>query len=263
MQTLESTLARAAADPAARPEFYRLLLASQIYVIGSARGNGRDSLAAGDGVALLSLKRADGATAIPFFTSVAALERTLKDESAYLAMPARALFDMTRGATLVLNPGSEYGKEFHPTEIATLLETGLNQVPSAWEVEDNTPVQLGLPAERPVPMLEALSRLLAKHQRVKAAYLCVMRNPSAGEHWSFVVGLEGDGDLFPVIQEAGSIVGDTAPTGAAVDFVAITRGQPGIANYMFTSVDPFYTHARKRSWRDGMRSLFGASVGSS
>lgn len=260
MHTLESALVRAADDPAARPEFYRLLLASEVYVIGSARGQAGESLTAGDGIALLSLKRADGETAIPFFTHLEALERILQDESAYLVMPSRALFGMTRGATLVLNPGSEYGKEFRPAEIATLLETGLNQVPTAWEVEDNTPVQLGPPAERPVTMLEALSRLLAKHKGVNAAYLCVMRNLSEGDHRSFVVGLEGDGDLLPVIQEAGSIVGDTAPAGAAVDFVPITRGQPGIANFMFTSVEPFYTRARQRSWRDGIRSLFGASV---
>ena len=39
-------------------------------------------------------------------------------------MPARVLFEITRGADLFLNPKAEYGKEFYPEEVAMLLATG-------------------------------------------------------------------------------------------------------------------------------------------
>ena len=43
-------------------------------------------------------------------------------ECQYIAMKGRALLEMTRGAPVILNPGSEYGREFTAAEIARLLE---------------------------------------------------------------------------------------------------------------------------------------------
>jgi hypothetical protein len=257
MQTLESALISAVDDPAARPEFYRLLLDSEIFVMGTSGTEGSGVLAPGAGVSLVSLKRADGTTAIPFFSSIESLQRLLQEPTPYLAMPARSLFELTRGAMLVMNPGSDFGKEFLPAEIDMLLETGLNRVPTERQIEDATQVLLGQPAEHPGEMLAALSRLLAKHPRVSAAYLCVMQQANC-EQPSLVVGLEGDGDLRATILEAGSVVADAAPPGAAVDFAAIKRGEAGIAAYMFTSVEPFYLRPQKPGWRDKMRALVGA-----
>jgi hypothetical protein len=262
MQSLESALVQAAQDPAARPEFYRILLESEVYVIGTSNGEGNRVLAPGAGISLMMLEQADGTKAIPFFSSMDALERVLAERTGYLVMPARAFFEMTRGAMLVLNPGYEHGKEFFPNEVASLLDSGLNRVPEERHVHEATQVQLGPPAEHPVAMVEALSRLLAKHPMVNAAYLCVMHDPSADDHpTSLVVGLEGDGDLLRAIREAASVVGDTAPAGAAVDFAEIKRGQPGLAAHMFTSVTPFYQRRPKRGWRASLLSLVGAGGG--
>ncbi len=257
MKTLESALEQAAQDPAARPEFYRLLLDADVYVVGTAVGASTGTLAPGEAVSLMSVQRADGARAIAFFTSVAALTRFFTEEQPYLAMPARALFALTRGNTLVLNPGSEFGKEFLPSEISSLLETGLNAVPSVREVDAETPVQLSVPAEQPVAMVQALTRLMQRHAQVRAAYLCLMRLPSPeDDEPSIVVGLEGDGDVFPAIQEASAVLGGITPPGTAVDFLEIKRGEAGIAEYMFASVRPFYERARRGRWREGLRSLF-------
>jgi hypothetical protein len=249
MQTLDSALVHAAQDPAARPEFYRILLESEIFVIGTT----------GSGISLMMLERSDGTKAIPFFSSMDALQRMLEEDTSYLTMPARTLFEMMRGEMLVLNPGSEHGKEFTANEVASLLDSGLNRVPEERHVHEATQVQLGPPADHPAAMIEALSRLLAKHPMINAAYLCVMHDPSARDHpTSLVVGLDGDGDMLPAIREAASVVGDTAPTGAAVDFAEIKPGQPGIAEYMFKSVTPFYQRRTKRSWRESLLSLVGA-----
>lgn len=41
-------------------------------------------------------------------------------------MSARDFFEMTKGAVLLLNPASDYMKEFAPDEIEFLLSLGLS-----------------------------------------------------------------------------------------------------------------------------------------
>ncbi|GAB3437480.1 enhanced serine sensitivity protein SseB C-terminal domain-containing protein [Massilia solisilvae] len=259
MERLESALATAAADPAARPEFYRILLESEIYVLGSsnAPGEGGQTLPAGATLSLAQWKKADGTAVIPFFASMEALQRALKEPAQYLAMPARAFFEMTSGARLVINPASDYAKEFAPHEIAALLRTGVNSTLAVDEVHEPRKVLLGQPAEYPAAMVTALAKLMARHASVKGAYLCLMHDPSASDKPALVVGLEGEGDLVQVIQEAGSVAADTAPTGWPVNFVEIKRGQPGIARHMFTAVSPFY--ARKHA--DGVSAWLRTPAG--
>ncbi|WP_237048186.1 hypothetical protein [Musicola keenii] len=61
-------------------------------------------------------------------------------------MPARTLFEITRGATLFLNPKSDCGKEFLPYEVEQLLAGGLSQAPEQRVVEKDAHVLLGQPA---------------------------------------------------------------------------------------------------------------------
>lgn len=257
MQTLDSALAQAAVDPAARPEFFRILLESEIYLIGTSGAEGRELLPPGEQFSLMLFKRSDGTTAVPFFSSLEALQRGLEERTGYFVMKARSFFEMTRGMMVVLNPGSDYGKEFAPDEIASLLHTG--KPPSAVrEINERSQVKLGPPADYPAVMVEALAEWLAQQPRVDAAYLCAMHDPSAGKQPSLLVGLQGAGDLVPVFQAAEPVVNYTAPSGTAVDFVQIRRGERGISQYMLTSVTPFYQRAKKRGWGAGLLSLVGA-----
>lgn len=251
MERLESALTAAASDPAARPEFYRILLESEIYVLGSSNmpGSGRHLLPVGTSLVLAKWTKTDGTEVIPFFASLHALELALKEPTRYVAMPARAFFEMTRGASLVINPKSEYAKEFLPHEIEALLETGVNCTPTVEQVQEPRKIRVGQPAVYPATMVNALSKLLAVQVGVKGAYLCLMDDPASGEKPALVVGLEGDGDLVSVIQQAGSVAADTAPAGQPVNFLEIKRGQPGIAEHLFTSVRPFYKRDQEVGWR--------------
>jgi hypothetical protein len=196
-------------------------------------------------------EKSDGTPIIPFFTSLEALQLALKEESKYVALPAKSFFEMTLGASLMLNPASPYGKEFFPNEIHFLLETGMNHAPQTRVVRKETKVLLGQPANYPSEMVSALTILLAKHSAVKAAYLCLMHDPSS-EKPTLVVGFEGDRELTEAMREAGSVAADTAPKGELVDFTVLKRGESGIGEYMFQSVKPFY----ERAWGAKLRSLF-------
>lgn len=253
LNDLERALILAADNPASRPDFYKALMASDVYVIGFTDddGEGMKAIPAGAKLSIVNWEKNDGTPVTPFFTSLEALQRALKEESKFVALPAKSFFEMTLGSFLVLNPASPYGKEFFPNEIQALLESGMNNVPQIRVVQKETKVLLGQPANFPSEMVFALTTLLARHSVVKAAYLCLMHDPSVGEKPSLVVGFEGDGDLTQAMKEAGSVAADTAPKGELVDFSILKRGELGLSEYMFKSVKPFY----ERTWGAKLRLL--------
>ena len=256
-KALELKLAQAADDPARRPEFYKALLEAEVLVIGytDSLGQGRSPVPEGSKLSIVNWTKDDGTPTIPFFTSLEALQRSLKEEARIVTMPARSFFEMTLGSILVLHPMSSQGKELFPDEIKALLETGMNHEPVGRVVQKETRILLGEPAEYPAEMVFALTKLLAKHSAVKAAYLCLMRDPESGDKPALVVGLEGNGDLSQAMKEAGSVAADTVPRDELVDFTELKRGAQGISEYMFNSVKPFYV----RTWGVKLRSIFGSS----
>lgn len=243
---LELALQRAAIDPSSRPDFYRVLLESEIYVIGSTNvpTEGRSLIPVGAKLSIVHWEKNDGTPVTPFFTSLEALQRSLKEESSFLALPARSFFELVTGQTLVLNPASSHGKEFFPNEVASLLSSGVNHTPVQRTVQEQTKVLLGQPANYPTQMVAALKAFLPRHANVQAAYLCLMQESAANPTPSLVVGFKGVGDISVAMREAGAVAADTAQPGTPVDFMEIKDEEVGIDAYMLNSVEPFY----KQSW---------------
>jgi hypothetical protein len=239
---LEQALRRAASEPAHRPEFYRLLLDSTIFVLGTSGQHyeGTVTLKAAEKVEIKSWLRADGSSVIPFFSSLAALQRAIESDERYIALPARTFFAITRGAELVLNPRSDFGKEFTPAEIEALLSEGVNRSPKQMVMEKDSKVLLGQPKDYPIDLVASLSTLFTKHSNVKAAYLALMLDPSVAEKPNLIVGIEADGDYEKVMREAGTVAGDTAPNAEPVDLIRVVRGESGLGEYFIKEVKPFY-----------------------
>ncbi len=126
-KALEEALRMAAEEPAHRPLFYRFLLDSVVYALSpsDASRTGISRIEAGEKITILNWEKTDGSPVVPFFTSMEALRAAIEQESAFLKLPARALFEMTKGSCLVLNPKLQYSKEFLPDEIEALLASGL------------------------------------------------------------------------------------------------------------------------------------------
>lgn len=121
---LELLLQLAFADPARRQEFYQALLGATIHVIGNTENPDGDQgkYEAGDKITVVTWKTEDGTPIIPFFSSVEALRLCIDQEVRYMSFPARGFFEMIRGTRLVLNPRSEFSKEFAVAEIEALLQ---------------------------------------------------------------------------------------------------------------------------------------------
>jgi SseB protein C-terminal domain/SseB protein N-terminal domain len=251
---LERSLRLAADDPASRPDFYKLLLASTIVVIGNSgqRRPGLVTIAAGDDVAIASWTKDDDTSFVPFFTSLTALQRVLTEETNYLSLPARDFFELTKGATLHLNPSLDHSKEFFPSEVIAILSGGVNQVPSQRVIQEETQVLLGQPKELPERMITALRSHFARRSQIQAAYVCLMHDPSIDEQPHLLVGILADGDFEIVSREAGSVINDTAPD--VCDVMRIVVGDTGPSSYFLAECKPFY----ERSLGGKLRSLFGA-----
>lgn len=252
--TLEGALRLAANDPSHRPAFFAELLNSTVFIIGASEGsNTSRTLEAGEKVSIQSWQKADGTPVIPFFSSLGALRKAIEEESNYLSLPARALFDLTRGATLMLNPKSDYGKEFFPQEIEALLAEGVNRVPEQRVTQRATKVLLGQPAKYPSAMVTALTNYFSRKSKVKAAYLALMHDTSASDKPGLVIGISTEGNADQIVKEAGVVAGDSAPPGESVDIMVVTDGEAGLSDYFRKSVTPFY----ERTWGGRLKAFLG------
>ena len=253
---LEELLRLAADEPAHRPAFCEALLEAEVFLLGASgqsNDEGQVMLQAGSQVHLQHWEKADGSAVIPFFTSLEVLQQSIDEEQTFLALPVRVLFEMTLGATLVLNPKSDYGKEFVPAEVEQLLNYGVSRMPEQRVVEEETQVLLGQPAEYPSKLVDSLTQLFARNSNVQRAYLALMHDPSVDEKAHLIIGVEADGDADKVINAAGNVAGDLAIEGEPVDLCRVTPGEEGLSQYFINETTPFY----EKKWGTKLRSFMG------
>ena len=251
---LEKLLRLATDEPAHRPDFFKALLNSTIYVVGTAgTGEGQVHLEANSNISIAQWQKPDGSVVIPFFSSLQALQRCIDSENSYLEIAARSFFEVTLGTPLFLNPKSPYGKAFSPQEVRLLLSGEIGQKPVPHTVETDTQVLLGQPSQYPSKMVNSLTQLFAKHRNVKRAFLALMHEPSSGQDPHLVIGIEADGDIERVMREAGTVAGDAVSAGEPVDLCHVLEGEPGLSDYFLKQTAPFYERKPAR----GLSSLFG------
>lgn len=248
---LEEKLMQAAAEPAHRPAFFSALLEATVFVLGRADGDGEageTTLPTGSQVEIQHWEKEDGSSAIPFFSSLEALQRVITEEQPFLALPARSLFELTPGATLFLNPRLPYGKEFLPQEVEHLLSGEGYGFVQQRVIEEETQVRLGQPEEQPAQMIDSLTTLFSKYPQVRRAYLAQIQEGE--EEPNLLIGLEmDDADAEDVIQAAGGVASDTLPEGRAVDLCVVKAGEQGVSHYLLHHTTPFY----ERKWGSFLR----------
>jgi hypothetical protein len=145
---------------------------------------------------------------------------------------------MTQGTTLVLDPRSEYGKEFSPGEIVALLAGGLTHPAERRVIEEATQVLLAQPAERPDALIDGVRSFLARRPAARCAWLALMHIPTQDPEPHLVIGIEADGDIETLLAEIGNVAADLA--GGPVDLVQVRAGEEGLSRYFLDSVEPFY-----------------------
>jgi hypothetical protein len=230
--TLERSLVAAATDPAARPQFYRDLVAADLLVIQEPDAPPQQ----------LKIRpvEVNGHDCLPVFSSLPRLQQFVDHEVGYVAMNALEFMKITRGAFLLLNPGSDYGKEFLPEEIASILDGTIWQPQSSYTAERDTQVLLGQPARYPAELVDVLGRVFAKFDSVRAAYLAHFFNPAQGDKPHTLIAIEAADHWEQIAAEAGMAANGVNVPDPPVDFVRLPSS--GLDSY-FQNVEPFYRRA--------------------
>ncbi|HEX4270965.1 MAG TPA: enhanced serine sensitivity protein SseB C-terminal domain-containing protein [Rhizomicrobium sp.] len=230
---LERALVKAVKNPAMAPEFYRLLLASDLLVMGTVEGQEdateQFTLAPGGRVNLVTGLK-DGGTFLPVFSSLLRMQEYARKECKYLSVNGRALLELTRGAPMVLNPASEFGKELTAQQVDYLLD------PIA--AQNRVLPNIGQ-AEFPAALAQTLTEVFATRPDVQAAWVMQLAVPERGQTHQ-LVGIETAGD-WPSLMEAIKAAADrTLPPEMMFDLQRIDRRNPtGLANTLL-QVAPFY-----------------------
>ena len=168
--------ARAASDPAdiisAEQAFYKALMEATVYA------HAPPEPASPNRIRFIQIIRSDnGQTVLPFFSDRGQAETAGDGTAAIVAMAGRRLFELTRGATLMLNPNRD-GLTFYPPEISALLEGRPLGGFTTEALGANEQVGVCLPSVPTDTLVLALRGLYEREPSVRAAYLTeVHRRP--------------------------------------------------------------------------------------
>jgi hypothetical protein len=228
---LERALVKAAKNPAAAPEFYRLLLESDLLVMGTAEGRESAtepfSITPGGKLNLATGKK-DGDHFLPVFSSLLRMQEYVKQECRYLSIKGRALLDLTRGAPVILNPASEYGKELSPQEVAQLLDPPASRTQRTITGEADYPEQL----------VDTLVGVFAGRPDVEAAWM-IQVSFVGQDTPQPVVGIETFGD-WPSLAQAIAEAAQRFLPDMTFDLQRIDRDRPQGLTDALLQVPPFY-----------------------
>jgi hypothetical protein len=187
---IERLLMRASAEPAERPAFARALIGAQIFVVLVSDGgpiapgpDGKVTIPVGTKLTLPSAMRGEERL-IPFFTAPSRARIWFKGDHIVAPDRTRDLFERYPDAPFLLNPGSDYGKEFTPNEIKRLLAGQFEDGPRTIITEKSEQVLLGHPKEVPTALIEALKREFSEVKSIRGAWLMLaMLAGNADQSW--------------------------------------------------------------------------------
>jgi SseB protein C-terminal domain/SseB protein N-terminal domain len=214
---IERLLVRAASDPFARAAFTRALMDAQIFLVlvpdGPVQQQPDGSVKVPDGTKLNLPSATRGEVKLlPFFTSPLRAHTWFKGE--YIVVPdkTRDLFVRYSSALFVLNPASDYGKEFTPDEVRRLLSGHFDDGPATEVIQKQEQVLLSRPADVPTKLIAALGRELGALKSVRAAYLMqAMRESQSNPSW--MLGVDNMGNW----QDVQAAIGRALAGGELLD----------------------------------------------
>jgi len=181
---LDALMQQALADKQAEPAFFRALLDATIYAHTprSAR-SGR--------LQLIQFPLPDSdRLVLPFFSDETQARAAAGAAATVVVLTGRQLFELTRGATLMLNPNGA-SCTLYPEEIAALLDRGELAVIDQVDVADPQPMEFREPEPPPAWLIDPLIALYAQLPAVDVAYLVEVRAPNDPdpEHVTLLIAL--------------------------------------------------------------------------
>ena len=226
---IESLLMLAYKEPDARPRFVRALLDADAFValFGEAPDTplveaGTNVLRAGIKLQQRTLTR-NGVASVPFFSSPGRAWAMTRDNHVIAPTKVRDLFRLHPGAYFTLNPGSEFGKEFTPDEIADLLAGGIGSSPKPFVAKGGEKVLVGAPADVPQLLIKALAEAFRTMPEIEAAYLA--QAVVAGREPGLMLEVKSSANRETLLGKVGPLIEKFAPPRRPIDMHVAARDE--------------------------------------
>jgi hypothetical protein len=121
----------------------------------------------------------NGQTTLPFFSDKRQAEEAANKAALIVAMSGRDLFELTQGASLMLNPNVD-AIALYPPEITAILEGRALGNFTKGEIPAETDILIGPPSVSTVALNMILRNLFEKEATVKAAFLTELHRQDEG-----------------------------------------------------------------------------------
>ncbi len=181
----------------------------------------------------------NGKSYLPVFSSLSRLQSVLREEAGYLALNAIEFMKITQGADFILNPGSDYGKEFTKEEIASLIDGSVWKPTERYVAKEAEQVMIGQPSNYPKELADTLSRYFKTQKGVRRAFLAHFFQPQRDEKPHTLIAVDFTGDWDPIMAGAGMVARDVCVPDPPVDFLPMS-GKDGVEEYFRKDCKPFY-----------------------
>jgi len=223
--SLSEILDLAAHDPSKRPAFVEELMNADIYLLQSSetnQKNGSRVLKTGEMIEIHELEN-NGIMYIPFFSSTDHLLHFYQAESRFLCISARALFEITRGKHLVLNPGSDTGKFFTPDEVDSLLAGKYGNALERRELSQDTPIRIGMPEHYPHELAASLAKYFHSNGGVSSAHIGLYQESGSSNPPHTIIAVDTKGDFDKLMEPVNAVIAGIQMPNPPVDFLLIDR----------------------------------------
>ncbi len=239
---LATALKDAALEPGLRPEFYKTLLDSNVYIlIADQQGllDGEIFQKTGKNISVLSWRKSNNDLIVPIFTSENELHKAVKKYQKYVCMNAKVFFSTSKDSQYVINPLSQYSKELTDYEVRSLLDGSLFNRNDKITLKRDTKVLLSQPKDDPHQLIMALSSYFKQQKKVVKAYITQIQYPELDKETYFLLALESTINLKDFFSEISLIIQDTVPHNKHVDMCQVGCNKE--FDSYFKKIKPFYT----------------------
>lgn len=230
---IERMLVRASTHPSERRSFMRALLDAEIFLVLVPEGghivpgpDGNANIPPGTKLSMPSVTRGEDRL-LPFFTRPSRARAWFEGDHIVTPDRTRDLFTRYPDAAFLLNPGSDYGKEFLPAEVKRLLAGELGEGVETITIAEGQELLLGHPREVPTDLIEALARELSKVNTVRGAWLMLaMRSGQSEQSW--MLGVDHMGSWQGILDAITRAVGGNILNGRMLDAMPLDAGKMSV-----------------------------------
>lgn len=223
---IERMLMRAAQEPSERPAFARALIDAEIVVVLVPEGgriapgpDGQAIVPEGTRLTLQSVTRGEDRL-LPFFTAPSRARAWFSGDHIVAPDRTRDLFGRYPEAFFVLNPGSDYGKEFTPAEVKRLLAGHFEEGAETITIPAGEQVMLGHPSDVPDELIAALSREISAEKSIRGAWLMLAARAGHPDQ-SWMLGVDHEGSWSNVLAAINRAVAGNVLKGRPLDAVPL------------------------------------------